>query len=167
MMNGARIDRKPRWLLAAIAVAAAALGIRLLHLFFTERMNPLASSLQLDAATYDAWARALARGGDAGPTSLMQAPLYPWLLSVLYRIFGPVPAAARAFQAALGTASVVLIMLVTRRLFSIAAALVAVGQGDVPHRRRGGEISQLPGRDDRIASSLILPPHQSSCHKPG
>ncbi len=127
MTRRARIDRNARWLFAAGIVAASALAIRLLHLFFTERLNPLASSLQLDSATYDAWARALAFGGDAGPTTLMQSPVYPWLLSALYRIFGPVPAAARALQAALGTASVVLIALVTRRLFSSTAAALVAG----------------------------------------
>ncbi len=109
----------------AVIVAAAALALRILHLYFTERMNPLASSLQLDAATYDRWARALAAGGDPGPTTLMQAPLYPWLLAALYRIFGPVPAAARALQALLGTATVALVMYAARRFFSPAAAIVA------------------------------------------
>jgi hypothetical protein len=111
---------------AAWTIVAIALAIRLLHVYFTQRSNPLASDLQLDAATYDRWARALAFGGDAGPTTLMQSPVYPWFLSLIYRVFGASLAAARTAQAILGAASCGLVMLAARRLFaSVAAALVA------------------------------------------
>lgn len=111
---------------AAWTVVAIALAIRLLHVYFTQRFNPLSGDLQLDAATYDRWARALAFGGDTGPTTLMQSPVYPWFLSLIYRAFGPELAAARIAQALLGTASCGLIMLAARRFFrSDAAALIA------------------------------------------
>jgi len=111
---------------AAWTVVAIALAIRLLHVYFTQRFNPLAADLQLDAATYDRWARALAFGGDAGPTTLMQAPVYPWFLSLIYRAFGPELAAVRLVQALLGTATCGLVMLAARRFFkSNAAALLA------------------------------------------
>jgi len=111
---------------AARMVVAIALAIRLLHVYFTQRFNPLSADLQLDAATYDRWARALAFGGDAGPTALMQSPVYPWFLSLVYRAFGPALAAVRLVQAIIGTASCGLIMLAARRFFkSDAAALLA------------------------------------------
>jgi 4-amino-4-deoxy-L-arabinose transferase-like glycosyltransferase len=111
---------------AAWTVVAIALAIRLLHVYFTQRFNPLSGDLQLDAATYDRWARALAFGGDTGPTTLMQSPVYPWFLSLIYRAFGPELAAVRLVQALLGTASCGLVMLATRRFFrSEAAALLA------------------------------------------
>ncbi len=111
---------------AAWTVVAIALAIRLLHVYFTQRFNPLAADLQLDAATYDRWARALAFGGDTGPTTLMQSPVYPWFLSLIYRAFGPELAAVRLVQALLGTASCGLVMLAARRFFrSDAAALLA------------------------------------------
>jgi hypothetical protein len=47
---------------AAWTIAAIALALRLLHVHFTQRFNPLAGDLQLDAATYDRWARALSLG---------------------------------------------------------------------------------------------------------
>ncbi len=111
---------------AAWTIAAVALALRLLHVYFTQRFNPLAGDLQLDAATYDRWARALAFGGDAGPTTLMQSPIYPWFLSLIYRAFGPALAAVRIVQALLGTASCGLVMLAARGAFrSHAAALLA------------------------------------------
>ena len=111
---------------AAWTVVAIALAIRLLHVYFTQRFNPLAADLQLDAATYDRWARALAFGGDTGPTTLMQSPVYPWFLSLIYRAFGPELAAVRLVQALLGTATCGLVMLAARRFFkSDTAALLA------------------------------------------
>jgi 4-amino-4-deoxy-L-arabinose transferase-like glycosyltransferase len=112
---------------AAWAIVAVALAIRLLHVYFTQRSNPLAADLQLDAATYDRWARALAFGGDTGPTTLMQSPVYPWFLSLVYRVFGASLAAARIAQAILGAASCGLVMLAARRLFASAAAALVAG----------------------------------------
>jgi hypothetical protein len=106
-------------------VFAAALALRLLNVWFTARFDPLASHIQLDAVTYDRWARALAFGGDAGPTTLMQAPLYPWILSLVYRLFGPSLAAVRVMQALLGTATCGLVTLCARRYFGRAAAVAA------------------------------------------
>jgi len=126
MNTNATPERPERFALRAWIIIAAAGAIRLLHVFFTQRYNPLASDLQLDAATYDRWARALAFGGDTGPTTLMQAPLYPWLLSIIYRVFGPSPDVVRIVQALVGTASCGLIMLSARRFFkSNGAALIA------------------------------------------
>ncbi len=127
MTGRPHVEHRPYWLAGASTIVAAAFAIRILHLFCTERMNPLAPFLQLDAATYDRWARALAFGGDPGPTTLMQAPLYPWFLAAIYKIFGPLPATARALQALLGTATAALIMYTTRRVFSSAAAALVAG----------------------------------------
>jgi hypothetical protein len=127
MMDDRRsTERIDRWPALAATVVAAALIVRVLHVLFTSRMNPLAADLQLDAATYDRWARALAFGGNPGPTTLMQAPLYPWFLSVVYRVVGPSLTAVRFIQALLGTATCSLVIYGTRRFFeSWLAAIVA------------------------------------------
>ena len=127
-MNTGDTDKRPfRDVRGAWIVVAIALVLRSLHVFFTQRFNPLASDLQLDAATYDHWARALAFGGDPGPTTLMQASVYPWLLSLLYRVFGPSLAAVRIAQALIGTASCGLIMFCARRIFRSTAAATLAG----------------------------------------
>lgn len=108
------------------AVIAAALALRLLHLFFTMRFNPLAGDPRLDAAVYDLWARSLASGGGEGTTALMQSPLYPWFLSAAYRLFGAGPVPVRLIQALLGTASCGLVIFITRRCMrSVAASIIA------------------------------------------
>jgi hypothetical protein len=126
-MNDDAARRTRRFAFLASIVIGIALILRLLHVFFTERFNPLAGDLQLDAATYDRWARALAFGGDSGPTTLMQAPVYPWFLSMIYRVAGPSLTAVRIVQAVIGTATVGLIMLCTRRCFKSAGASLLAG----------------------------------------
>jgi 4-amino-4-deoxy-L-arabinose transferase-like glycosyltransferase len=126
-MNNETSKPAARFALFAWIVIGIALALRLLHVFFTERYNPLAGDLQVDAATYDRWARALAFGGDPGETTLMQAPIYPWFLTIVYRIAGPSLAAVRLVQAVLGAATVGLILLCTWRFFKSAAASMLAG----------------------------------------
>ena len=57
----------------AFIVTFAALGLRLLHVLFTAKGNPLASDLILDAAGYDKWAKVLVWGGPPVSTRIMQA----------------------------------------------------------------------------------------------
>jgi 4-amino-4-deoxy-L-arabinose transferase-like glycosyltransferase len=109
-----------------LVVTAAALVLRLTHVYLTATRNPLAGQLVLDGATYDAWGRAVAFGGGSIPSSLMQAPLYPWFLAVIYKIFGAHLAAVRIAQALMGTASCFLVYAITKRLFeSRIAAFIA------------------------------------------
>jgi GNAT superfamily N-acetyltransferase len=111
----------------ALVVILIALGMRLLHVLFTTGGNPLAAHLTLDAAVYDRWAKALVWGGAPVPTRLMQAPLYPWMLSIIYHIFGPSLTAVRLVQAVMGTASCAFTIVITRRLFRSSAAGIVAG----------------------------------------
>ena len=112
--------------LAAMVVLIAA-GVRLLHVIFTVRLNPLTYSLILDSAVYDKWAKALVWGGAFPPTRLMQAPLYPWFLSLIYRVFGPNLTAVRSVQALLGVLACAFITIYTRRLFRSSTAGIIAG----------------------------------------
>jgi hypothetical protein len=111
----------------AFVVVLIALGLRILHVIFTAADNPLAGDLTLDAAGYDRWAKVLVWGGNPVPTRIMQAPLYPWILSVLYHLFGPKLIAVRLAQAVLGAASTAFIIAITRRLFRSSAAGIIAG----------------------------------------
>lgn len=111
----------------AFCMIVIALVVRVIHVFFTAGFNPLAQDLTLDAAIYDRWAKALVWGGDPGPTRLMQAPLYPWFLSLVYRLFGPSLTAVRSIQALLGTGSCAFIIVITRRLFRSSTAGIIAG----------------------------------------
>src|SRR5689334_15669568 len=79
---------------AAVVVFALALAVRVLHLWQIRRA-PFLSLLMGDALSYDLWAQRIASGEWLGREVFYQAPLYPYLLGVLYRIVGHDPVAAR------------------------------------------------------------------------
>ena len=106
----------------ASAVILLAAAVRVLHVIFTARLNPLAHNLILDSLVYDKWAKALVWGGELPATRLMQAPLYPWFLSLVYRVFGPNLTAVRSVQAILGVIACGFIIAYTRRLFRSSTA---------------------------------------------
>jgi tetratricopeptide (TPR) repeat protein len=107
----------------AAVVAAAALA----HFGFlvATRADPVFRVPYLDGAFYHTWARSLAEGrGDfQGPYFL--GPLYPYALSLLYRLFGPEPMAARAVQSVLGVLDAWLVLQLGRHVFGTAAGVAA------------------------------------------
>ncbi len=115
-----------RWWPAWILVGAALL-IRLLHLYLTVTKNPLATDLALDAAIYDRWAGAIVSGGEPVASNLMQAPLYPWFMAALYKIFSPNVTVVRIFQALMGSASCAFTIFITYRFFRSRAGAIIAG----------------------------------------
>src|SRR5215212_4388068 len=78
-------DRSHRLLLAAIL--ALALALRLVH-WWAVRDEPFFAWLAMDSQEYDRWAREIAAGDWLGSQVFFQAPLYPYLLAALYKVFG-------------------------------------------------------------------------------
>lgn len=116
-------EEGPSWPLV-LGLFTAALAIRLWH---AGQINAsvFGSVLLGDAAGYDAWARRIAAGDWLGEGVFYQAPLYPYLLGVVYAAFGPDPSIVRILQSILGAAATVLISLSALRLFGRGAGLVA------------------------------------------
>ena len=80
-----KISRKPAfWLLL---VLAAAFLIRLAH-WLAVGQQPFFAQLVMDSWEYDRWALQIAGGNWLGSEVFFQAPLYPYLLAVLYALFG-------------------------------------------------------------------------------
>ncbi len=109
---------------AAVAVFALALGLRMLHLWQIRRA-PFLSLLMGDALSYDLWAQRIASGEWLGREVFYQAPLYPYLLAVLYRIVGHDPMAARIVQVVLGSLACAMVSIAGTRLFGQRAGFVA------------------------------------------
>src|SRR5262245_49157210 len=84
--------------LGYLVVFAIALLVRVLHLRALDD-TPLGEVLLGDALAYDAWARRLAAGDWIGTEVFYQAPLYPYVLGVLYAAIAPDPAIAQWAQA--------------------------------------------------------------------
>ena len=76
-----------RHLATVIAILALALALRLAH-WWAVRDQPFFASLIMDSQEYDRWAREIAAGDWLGSQVFFQAPLYPYLLAVLYVLCG-------------------------------------------------------------------------------
>ena len=75
-----------------LALLSATALLRLAHLLAV-RDAPFVGQLALDSQEYDRWARAIAAGDWLGSAPFFQAPLYPYLVALVYR-FVPLAAAA-------------------------------------------------------------------------
>ena len=108
----------------AAAIFGAALAIRLMHVWLLSR-SPFFDALLGDAAGYDAWARRIAGGEWIGTDVFYQAPLYPYFLGVVYKVFGHNLAALRIVQAMVGAGSCALLGLAGHRFFSVRVGMIA------------------------------------------
>lgn len=79
----------------------------------------------LDGAYYLELARRLAQGGGWPSGAHFFGPLYPWLLSLLFRIFPATPLTVQVAQSLVGLATLLVLVLAARRWFGAAAALAA------------------------------------------
>jgi tetratricopeptide (TPR) repeat protein len=114
----------PRWAVWLIAIGAGAMTLRLIYLLQLQRA-PVFATLLGDGRIYDEWAVRIAAGDWLGSDVFYQSPLYPYLLAVLFKIFGHHLLAVRIVQAALGSASCVLLAIAGKRFFSAGIGLAA------------------------------------------
>jgi Tfp pilus assembly protein PilF len=109
---------------ALAAIFATALFVRLVHVWQLGG-SPFAELLLGDSAGYDRWARELAAGDWLGSEVFYQAPLYPYLLGVVYTVLGSDVTVVRVCQAVLGAGSAVLLAAAGGRFFSPRVGIAA------------------------------------------
>ena len=108
-------------------IFAVALLVRLVHVWQI-RAAPFFSVLMGDSHGYDEWAQRIAGGEWLGHEVFYQAPLYPYLLGVIYAIAGRHLLLVRIVQVVIGSASCALLALAAARLFSTRrVGVVAAG----------------------------------------
>jgi len=123
----ARLQRPTGIVLAGVWFIA--LAIRLLYIwqisyapFFDLRLG--------DAESYHLWARRIAHGDWLGQGVFYQAPLYPYFLAIVYRLFGDHVTTVRLVHAVIGSASCALVARAGMTLFgcrgAIAGLLIAI-----------------------------------------
>lgn len=96
-------------------------GLYLLELADTAWVDVLLG----DSRQYDAWAREIAAGEWLGRETFYQAPLYPYILGLLYRVVAPDVGLVRALQAVAGAGSCALLAAAGKRFFSGGVGVVA------------------------------------------
>ncbi len=117
-----------RWTLL-LAVGLLALVLRLVYIwqishapFFDLRLG--------DAEAYHQWALRIANGDWLGEGVFYQAPLYPYFLAAVYKVFGDGAAMVRFIQAVIGAGSCMLLAAAGMALFgkygAVAGALLAI-----------------------------------------
>jgi len=85
--------------------------------------TPYGASPQLDALAYDQWAQDIAQGHLWHGRAFYQSPLFPYILGLLYAIFGHSLWIPSLFNAVIGAATCVLLSFITFEIFGAAAAI--------------------------------------------
>jgi tetratricopeptide (TPR) repeat protein len=111
--------------LAAAAIFALALALRLLHLREISLHDPFFALPSTQERLVQQWAIEIASGNWWGEGAFVRAPLYPYFLGLLYSVFGSGIAVAMIANSLIGALSCVLIVAVGRRSFDRRAALIA------------------------------------------
>ncbi|MDP6980926.1 MAG: glycosyltransferase family 39 protein [Myxococcota bacterium] len=130
---GAALERPPEqqeWL-AIAGIWFVAIMLRLFHLLAIRQHDPFFFQPAVDPRFYHEWATRIAAGDWLGSGVFLQGPLYPYLLSLLYRVTGPDLFWPRFVNAVMGSLACVLVWWIARSLFDrrvalLAAALVAL-----------------------------------------
>jgi len=115
---------KSRFRLSVAAIFVLAFSVRLVHVWQI-RAAPFFSVLMGDSHGYDEWAQRIAGGEWVGHEVFYQAPLYPYLLGVIYAVAGRSLLLVRVVQSLIGSVSCVLLALAGARLFSTRVGLAA------------------------------------------
>ncbi|TMA51455.1 MAG: hypothetical protein E6J75_18480 [Deltaproteobacteria bacterium] len=123
-MRLARSSEGPAWLVTIVALATT---LRVAHVLAL-RATPWFDHLVVDPEYYDEWARRIAAGDWLGDRPFYMDPLYPYLLAVVYRLWGHDLLVVRLLQAALSAGSCALVAVIGRRVGGAAiGALAALG----------------------------------------
>lgn len=113
---------RPFYIPAAILILGLALRIAFYKQFMA---TPFYGHPLLDARYYDDMGRAVASGKIIQDMAFFMGPLYPYLLGILYALFGHSADIYRIVQMGMGLGSCALIYLIGRRAFSPKAGLLA------------------------------------------
>ena len=110
--------------LACAGVFALGALVRLVVLWQSREM-PLFDTLIVDSRAYDLWARRVAEGEWLRGRPFYQAPLYPYLLGVVYALLGSDALWVRVGQCVLGGAASALMAVACRAWFGARTSVVA------------------------------------------
>jgi tetratricopeptide (TPR) repeat protein len=115
----ARLDR------ALVLLFTTALVVRFVYLVEMARKSPFWGHPYLDAAYYLQWGRQILSGDLIGHEVFVRAPLYPYFLAFLGRLFGLTTTTVEIAQAILGALTCLFVALLGTRAFDRRIGLVA------------------------------------------
>jgi len=116
-------DNKREALLVFMAVFALAFALR--AIFAVQwQATPYGDAPLLDAKAYDDWAQAIARGHLLRARAFYQSPLYPYLLGIIYKIFGHSYLNASFLNATLDAGTAAILSLISFTSFGRGAGII-------------------------------------------
>ena len=107
------------------ALFVIAFALRLIYFLLNRNSNPLFYHPVLDGLFHHEWALEITSGNFWGDEVFFRAPLYPYLLALLYKVGGSSIAFAVLCQHILGSISVVLVYIFAREYFTRHVGLLA------------------------------------------
>lgn len=107
------------------AIAATALLARVIYDLQLRAHDPTFTMPLMDARWHFQWAMGISQGDFWGKGVFFRAPLYPYFLALIFRLFGPDFLAVRLIQACLGSVTAMLIYGLGSRLGGRRVGLVA------------------------------------------
>jgi tetratricopeptide (TPR) repeat protein len=116
------VNRPPSARAWFFTIAVVAFVLRLIHLLQLRHSDPLFLSPQMDALYHNEWALAIAAGREFIADAFFRAPLYPYFLGLLYKVFGANLMVARIVQSLIGSAGCGLVYLLAQQLLGPQAA---------------------------------------------
>jgi tetratricopeptide (TPR) repeat protein len=132
-----------------LVISAVAFSLRLIHLLQLRHNDPFFLSPQMDSLYHHQWALAVAAGQEFIAGAFFRAPLYPYFLGLLYKLFGANLMVVRITQSLVGSASCGLVYLLARQLLKPQAA------------RKGSGVQGSKGSGPGPRNPSTLEPHPS------
>ncbi|HTW90861.1 MAG TPA: tetratricopeptide repeat protein [bacterium] len=105
-----------------LVISGVAFALRIIHLLQARHSDPLFFSPQMDALYHHEWALAIAAGKEFIADAYFRAPLYPYLLGIVYKLSGANQMAARIVQALIGSVGCGLVYILARQLLKPQAS---------------------------------------------
>jgi Flp pilus assembly protein TadD/4-amino-4-deoxy-L-arabinose transferase-like glycosyltransferase len=118
---------KKRETIILAAIVALGLILRLVYLFTMKSHWPGFDTPTIDALYHHLWAQKIAAGDILGGGPFFRAPLYPYLLAIIYAIFGANFLLVYIIQNLIGAAAIVLVYLIAREYFKPTIGYIAAG----------------------------------------
>lgn len=108
-----------------IAISTFAILFRVIYFIQNIHNNPLFHDPISDAGVYYNWAKDIIEGTPSHSGVFYMAPLYPHILSLIYKVSGVSVSAAVIFQHIIGIFSLFLVYLITNKVFGQRVAILA------------------------------------------
>jgi tetratricopeptide (TPR) repeat protein len=118
------VKSNKRVLLTALIIFILALGVRFINLE-TIKDNPFFNYPIMDEKYHDEWAQEIAQGDLFGRVPYYRAPVYPYFLGLVYRLFGHTYYIPRLIGIIIGALSCTLIFLIGKKIFTHKVGILA------------------------------------------